>query len=275
MARREQRPTEFYGIPVTATKYGVLQDAIRSQHCPYLGTRCDKSRKGDRTQTIGSCSVDYQGGSLIVCPHRLLENDQVFLNAVPLLRPRCRYVVVPEIAMPGGSVDFFVVAMDGSSIVDYVGLETQALDTTGTGGVWDARNDLLAGKLAKTYGYGINWKMSAKTILMQMHHKGPSFSVLRRKLVLAVQTEFFKYIGKEFRSKHVRSAMPTDPVHFHLYDFVSIDGGRRIVLTDRKSTDVAGIEEMLKLGERPEITEAEVLERIEAKLPDAKALSIL
>ncbi|MGH9931853.1 MAG: hypothetical protein ACREA9_21860, partial [Pyrinomonadaceae bacterium] len=45
------------------------------------------------------------------------------------------------------------------------------------------------------YKYGINWKMSAKTILVQMHHKAAAFESIGKKLVLAVQTEFFRYIS--------------------------------------------------------------------------------
>lgn len=57
--------------------------------------------------------------------------------------------------MPGGNIDFFFVASDGVIIRDYVGIEIQTLDTTGSGGIWNAREDVMAGRLAESYEYGI------------------------------------------------------------------------------------------------------------------------
>jgi hypothetical protein len=94
--------------------------------------------------------------------------------------------VVPEVAMPGGSIDYFVVSSNDEEITDYAGIEIQGLDTTGSGGIWGAREDLLRGELAPPYQYGINWKMSAKTILVQMHHKAAAFEALGKKLILVL-----------------------------------------------------------------------------------------
>lgn len=44
------------------------------------------------------------------------------------------------------------------------------------------------------------------------------------------------------------------------------------MLRERKSTDVRGIEEMLKLGRATEITVEEVIERIRAKVSSARRL---
>lgn len=267
-----KRPAEFYGISVHENNLRELKARCRSEECPFLGRRCVKQRKSDPEQTIGSCSLGFQDKALIVCPCRFLERDQIFLDTLRLLRPRQRYFAVPEISMPGGNVDYFVVAREGSDIVDYVGVEIQSLDTTGSGGIWQAREDIVAGRLGTNYGYGINWKMSAKTILVQMHHKAMSFETLRKKLVLVVQAEFFTYMAREFRTGHLQAADDRDSVHFHIYDFVEMGGARRIVLHDRKSTDVHGIEDMLALSERPEITDADVIKAIQAKMKNARPL---
>ena len=72
-------------------------------------------------------------------------------------------------------------------------MELQTLDTTGT--VWPERQRLL-GELAvprednaeaSSKSFGMNWKMTAKTILVQMHHKSQTFEHLNKKLVLVVQ----------------------------------------------------------------------------------------
>jgi hypothetical protein len=66
-----------------------------------------------------------------------------------------------------------------------VGIELQTLDTTGT--VWPTRQRFLASKgfddipraeLENTKTYGMNWKMTAKTILVQLHHKIQTFDTV-------------------------------------------------------------------------------------------------
>lgn len=170
--------------------------------------------------------------------------------------------------MPGGSVDYFVVSMQDGEIVDFAGIEIQTLDTTGTGGIWQAREDLNEGNLGSSYSYGINWKMSAKTILMQLHHKGPSFEALGKRLVLVTQRAFFDYIRREFRATQVHAAAGYDTVHIHTYNCVLLNRELQVVLDARWSTSVRGVEEMLSLGRSPEISEEEIIRRIEARLSE-------
>ena len=82
-------------------------------------------------------------------------------------------------------MDYFVVSVRGDRIADFVGVELQTLDTTGT--VWPERQRLLAeltvrredNEEASSKPFGMNWKMTAKTILVQMHHKSQVLSELR------------------------------------------------------------------------------------------------
>ena len=261
-----KRPLEFYGQSVEEQRdWDII---LTQQHCPFLDRRCIKQRKSNPQQTIGACTVGYKESPLIVCPHRFLHRQQIFLDAVPLLHPGKQFFVVPEITMPGGSVDYFVVSMQDGEIVDFAGIEIQTLDTTGTGGIWQAREDLNEGNLGSSYSYGINWKMSAKTILMQLHHKGPSFEALGKRLVLVTQRAFFDYICREFRTTQVHAAARYDAVHIHTYDCVLLNRELQVILGTRWSTSVRGVEEMLSLGRSPEISEEEIIRRIEAKLSE-------
>jgi len=176
--------------------------------------------------------------------------------------------------MPGGSIDYFLVAMRGDEIVDYLGVEIQSLDTTGSGGIWSAREDLYGGHLEEQYQYGMNWKMSAKTILIQMHHKAESFEVLGKKLVLVLQQQFYDYVSQAFQTAHIVTARAEDAVHFHIYHCVELNRQFRLALSERRSTNVLGIERMLKLGKGAGISEEEVIQRIKAKLPSAVRLQV-
>ena len=265
------RPLEFYGQSLGQTVH--WQTILNKEYCPFLQKKCVKVRKSDPEQSIGACILGYGSGALIVCPHRLLQHDRVFLDMIPLIQRQQEYYIIPEVAMPGGTIDYFLVAMDGVTIADYIGLETQSLDTTASGAIWEARNDLLRGRYNQYYKYGINWKMSAKTILVQMHHKANVFEGLGRKLVLVIQREFFEYVTKVFRTRHLHEASENDSIHFHIYDCVVLNNQFNISLVQRRSTDVRGIEEMLNLREATTISESEVIEKIRAKLPMARRLS--
>ena len=272
MPKFSKRPLEFYGRFIDDAKQHEMTRHLRSQECPFLKRKCLKPRKSDPSRSIGSCTVGYQEGPLVICPYRFLQNNQIFLDAVRLLKPKLEYYIVPEITMPGGNIDYFLVGQKDGEILDFLGIEIQSLDTTGSGGIWKARQDLTRGQLQASYAYEINWKMSAKTILIQMHHKSGAFEALDKKLLLIVQKSFFDYMSREFRTKQLRDSDARDSIHFHVYDCVQLGGALSLVLRERKSTDVRGIEEMLKLGRATEITVEEVIKRIRAKMSSARRL---
>lgn len=148
-------------------------------------------------------------------------------------------------------------ARDGR-VRDFAGIELQALDTSGT--VWPERQRLLKELGIKRIGsaedsgrsYGMNWKMTAKTILMQTHHKIQTFEHVNKKLVLVTQDKLLAYMAKEFSFGHLNNP-PTvgDSMHFHAYRMAEQpDHSYRLTLQSRLSTDADGI--ALCLGLRAE-----------------------
>lgn len=269
-----KQPIEFYGEPVTMPPSPQLLDAITSELCPFRSTRCMKTRKSDKHVTIGACVVAYKGVPVVICPHRFLQHQQVFLDCIPLLTATGRYLAIPEMNVPGGHVDFFLVAYENETVLDYVGIEFQAVDTTQTGAVWQARTDALSGRMSPPYLYGMNWKMSAKTILMQMHHKAATFEDAGKKLVLALQGNFLEYIEREFAATHVRNADRTDSVHFHAYDCVDLNGRLSLVRTKSLSTSAAGVEKLLGQSQKPSATDTELTSQILAAIRAGRAFEI-
>jgi hypothetical protein len=263
-----RRPLELYGRYVDDEPSKAVQLAIDAEQCPFLGSRCVKYPKvrrqpGQLIPTLGSCVVTFpKVGPLIFCPKRFLENRQIFLDCTGLIRGPGRYYVVPEVAIPAGNVDYFLVRRDrDETILDYLGIEVQSLDTTGS--VWQAREDVLhRGLIAPVYQVGVNWKMSAKTILVQLAHKAPIFEALGKKLVLVAQTEFINYIRREFDAAQLRNADASDPVIFHTYDCVNLGGALSIVKRDAFSTSGAGVQRMVTRIEGPEYTDEMIKEKI-------------
>lgn len=255
---------ELFGRSVAQHEidWGAL---VRDQPCIYLGRKCYKVRKSDPGTAIGTCTVLYgrQAEPIVICPARLLERGQVFTDCFHLLtthEPGNELHLVPEMAIPGGSVDYFLVSVRAGKVRDFVGIEVQALDTTGS--VWPERQRLLhrlgssaADAPAMHQAFGINWKMTAKTTLLQIHHKIQTFEHLNKKLVLVVQDKLLAYMTRQFDFGHVRNVAGVgDSMHFHAYGMEQqADGTLKPVLQSRLSTDAEGVGRCLGLQAEPRV----------------------
>lgn len=269
---------ELFGQSVT--KLGVDWSAVASrQQCTYSGKPCYKIRKSDPSTAIGSCTVLYgrEPAPVIICPNRLLERRQIFTDCLHLLtlhEPGNELHIVSEVAIPGGSVDYFLVSAKSGKVKDFVGIELQTLDTTGT--VWPERQRLL-----KTLGvpraddgetstkpFGMNWKMTAKTILVQMHHKIHTFEHVNKKLVLVVQDRLLDYMGREFKFDHLHSpASIGDSMHLHAYRMdEQADQSYKLAMQSRLSTDADGIGLCLGLQAEARIELEQIMQTLQAKL---------
>lgn len=227
---------------------------IDNQYCSYTNKKCYKTRKSEPETAIGTCSVLYgqKCEPIIICPTRLIERKQIFTDCFHLLtnhEPGNELHILSEIGIPGGSVDFFLVSTKLNKVVDFVGIELQTLDTTGT--VWPERQRLLKelgvprnenNGESSNKPFGMNWKMTAKTILVQMHHKIQTFEHLNKKLVLVVQDKLLDYMNREFNFSHMRSpASIGDSMHLHAYAMnQQEDLSYKLTMHSRLSTDVAG-----------------------------------
>ena len=55
--------------------------------------------------------------------------------------------------------------------------------------------------------FGMNWKMTAKTILVQLHHKVVTFEAVNKHLVLVVQNHMLEYMESQFKFDHIASSL--------------------------------------------------------------------
>lgn len=188
--------------------------------------------------------------------------------------------IVPEIAVPGGSIDYCLASVRAGKVIDFVGIELQTLDTTGT--VWPERQRFLQRHgatvkdtdLTSKKGFGMNWKMTAKTILMQLHHKIHTFEHLSKHLVLVVQDCLIDYMQREFSFEHIQDARLGNPMHFHSYDLLAETPGYHIQLVERWSTDANGIAQCLGLQTSPRVELEAMLRQIEEKLLQSTLLFV-
>lgn len=272
---------ELFGIS-TEKREENWSETVREQLCPFLGKKCYKVRKSDPNTSIGTCTVLYgkPAEPIVVCPTRLTERRQIFTDCLHLLtthQPGNELHIVSEVSIPGGSVDYFLVSVRDGKVKDFVGIEIQTLDTTGT--VWPERQRFLReiGILraddaeSSDKPYGINWKMTAKTILVQMHHKIDTFEHVNKKLVLIVQDRLLEYMAKEFNFEHLKNpAVLGDSMHFHSYQITRQDDGSfKLIMQSRLSTDADGIATCLGLQAEARVELNQILEVLQAKISPA------
>jgi hypothetical protein len=151
---------ELYGKAIV-DQHIDWQKIVKQQHCPFLQRKCLKNRKSEPEQTIGTCTVTYgkKAQPIIICPHRLLERKQIFTDCLHLLtthEPGNELHIVSEISIPGGNVDYFLVSVHERKVKDFVGIELQTLDTTGT--AWPFRQRFLRDKGLKVTDESVETK---------------------------------------------------------------------------------------------------------------------
>ncbi len=257
---------------------------LPQQHCKYIGKRCAKRRKTSPDTSIGTCSVVHgvkNPKTVIICPFRFLERKQVFTDCIHLLthrEPGDELHIISEVAIPGGNVDYCLVAVRKSKVVDFVGIELQAVDTTGT--VWPARQRFLsllniAEETTENTGFGMNWKMSAKTILVQLHHKVATFEHVGRYFVLVVQDHFLTEMMKSFSFDHVGEAKLGNHMHFHAYSLTENPVEHKLELAMRKSTDSQGVQTLLGNASEARIELQAILDILQEKITKSPVSTLL
>lgn len=276
---------DLFGLDLVASDEVDWKHVIADQICPFTGKKCFKVRKSQPSISIGTCTVMHGRSStpIMICPNRLLERQQIFVDCLHLLQghsPGNELHVVSEVSVPGGSVDYFLVSALAGSVKDFVGIEIQTLDTTGT--IWPERQRLLQelgldvddADISSNKPYGMNWKMTAKTTLVQLHHKVRTFENLNKHLVLVVQDMLLSYMKQEFSFGHLSVARNADPMHFHSYNFSRKASGHRIMLAERYSTDTEGVSVCLGLQAEINVELSEIVTAIEAKISEATLFNI-
>ena len=158
-----------------------------------------------------------------------------------------------------------------------VGIELQTLDTTGT--VWPERQRLLADlKVPRSDNaetsdkpFGMNWKMTAKTILVQMHHKVQTFEHVHKKLVLVIQDKLLEYMTGEFKFDHLKNpAAIGDSMHLHAYSMnQAASGSYKLSMAKRLSTDADGIATCLGLQAEARVELEQIVLALQAKISPA------
>lgn len=281
----DNKITELFGISAKLKGEIDWKVIVKRQWCPFTNTKCFKVRKSNPEISIGTCTVCFgkECRNIIICPNRILERKQVFTDCIHLLtlhEPGNELHVLPEISVPGGSIDYFLVSVKNGKVKDFVAIEFQTLDSTGT--IWPERQRFLQEKGLKVLardiksdkGFGMNWKMTAKTILVQLHHKIKTFENFNKHLVLVVQNYFLDYMRTEFKFDHLKSPRLGDAMHIHSYALNNIADNFKLELYNRVSTDSEGIAACLGLQAEAKVELEVIIAELEKKISTNTILEI-
>lgn len=275
---------ELFGHPAVAGSSLDWAEIVAEQRCPYIDKKCWKIRKSQADIAIGTCTVRYGEQNIVICPSRLLERRQVFTDCLHLLtlhEPGNELHIVKEIKIPGGNVDYFLVSAKNRKVMDFAGIEFQTIDTTQT--VWFDRQRFLATagvrvgrkEVDNPKSFGMNWKMTAKTTLVQIHHKIQTFEHFNKHLALIIQDQLLDYMRGEFTFGHLGNpARLGDPMHIHTYGLDPRGSGFRLHLRERLSTDAAGVAKCLGLQASAKVDLVMLVKQLESKISDRTLLSL-
>ena len=110
--------------------------------------------------------------------------------------------------------------------------------------------------------------MTAKTILVQMHHKIQTFEHVHKKLVLIIQDRLLAYMTQEFNFAHLRNpALIGDSMHLHAYRMEKQpDKSFKLAMQSRLSTDVEGIGTCLGLQAEARVELEQIVQALQGKL---------
>ncbi len=169
--------------------------------CPFAGSACIKRGKSDE-QPYPVCSV-YQRATntpIVVCPKRFNEVD-IIADVARHVWPNkdvARLKLAREIKMDDfGNVDFVLSEiMEDGGVNDFVCIELQAIDITGT--VRDAYDAIISGheEIPKK-SFGLNWKNVYKRYVYQLISKGFYSHHWGTKIVSVLQQDVYDYIKSD------------------------------------------------------------------------------
>jgi hypothetical protein len=270
------RVNELFGQYTNGSSFPDLHQALERQDCPWSDLGCYKNRKSDPSTMIGVCSVSLDDGQpVLICPNRLLEGGRIFIDCLDLLAGSMAgsdLYLVPEVKLPVGRIDYMLVAARNGHAFDFVAIELQTLDTTGS--IWRDREEMLfkegyqVDDIAGTRA-SLNWRMTAKTILTQCVQKSEIFDAMGKNLVLVCQQRLVEYMQQNFDFSAIHSiASERDVFHIHGYDYRPLKDKMRLSLAMTSSFDIDGVKGIL--GKNKSINQGieQVLQTLDARLCD-------
>ncbi len=216
-----KHPAEIFGYPLRAVS-GLPKKGRKRYWCPFADDKCNKQSRLI-SYPMGVCSVRYGDNIIALCPRRFLQDNTVFSDiAEHYFKTRNDLVVFMEIGLSQtGTFDYVMVKHRpfSSNIEDFVVIEFQTGQTTGTGQLVQALRDCLKGNDIgdKSYRFGLNFADIWKRSFTQILNKGIVLENWGHKIYWVVQEPVYQ----DFVNRYNLNGMSYNDEHktvFTIYD---------------------------------------------------------
>lgn len=237
-------PNEVFTYPVEC-KTEKAKSTVSQYYCKFLEDKCNKQSRLIN-YPMGVCSVNYNANKIIICPHRFLEDNLVFVNICKEVFGSTDNVLrFSEVKLTNvGSFDFVLVKHKpiSNKSDDFCIVEFQSDSTTATGKLVEALKDFMKGDevLKKKYNFGMNTYNTIKLSYIQMLIKGQVVEKWGKNIFWVVQ----KYVYENMVNRFKLSTMDYSEekkTKYHIYDLIENKDIYSLKLIDKKSSSVANL----------------------------------
>lgn len=231
-------PSEIFGFPY----YAIHSEAETSRTkywCPFVDKPCYKQSRL-LEYPFGVCSAHIAGEEIAICPRRFLDNYQLFTDiAFDHFQTTNNILLFSEIGLKGiGSFDFVMLKHKPMSaeIEDFVVIEFQTGQTTGTGALVQSFTDFLKGESIayRSYNFGLNVYDIWKRTYTQVLNKGIILEKWGHKIYWVVQDLIYHDLEKRYNLKYL-DFNPEHATIFYTYDLIPRPTKFELVKSRKKS----------------------------------------
>ncbi len=269
-------PAEVFGRPVNDSSRTAQVD--RERHwCPFANEKCDKkSRLID--YPMGVCSVKYGNDVLALCAKRFLQDALIFRDiADDYFGSRDNLLLFREVGLRDvGNFDYVLVKHRplSSEIEDFLAIELQAAQTTGTGNLVQALEDFMQGKtvMDTNYAFGLNMADIWKRAFTQVLNKGIVMERWGHKIYWVVQEPVYQDLLKRYHLRRMKYA-EKDSTVFCVWDLKWESTGCDLFRTRVQSTNTGYLFRAMRRGSHIPSKDA-FLEKLTQKIESRKALRL-
>lgn len=234
-------PSEIFGHPYYSTTDQANKD--RANHrCPFVDKTCYKQSRLIK-YPFGVCSAHTGDAEIALCPRRFLDRHSVFADiAQHHFKTTNDILVFSEVRLPNiGSFDFVMLKHKplSSEIEDFVAIEFQTGQTTGTGKLVQGLIDFMAGKsiVYQSYNFGINSYDIWKRTFTQVLNKGIVMETWKHKIYWVVQEPIYQNFETRYNLTDIGYSDEHATV-FALYDLVPSKTRFDLVTTRKVSASI-------------------------------------
>ncbi len=206
-------PEEIIGEVLGEKAIKGIDPAVMGFLCPFIDSRCPKRSTKLGRQSYPVCTIwkknkdglDAATDLICVCPKRFYAVDflkdvidHCWVGELPK-NPK----IVPEVKMKNfGNVDFVIADVGEGGIGNFLSVELQAIDITGS--VMPAYEALRASDdMDRRPTYGFNWDNVYKRYITQLIRKSYFHHHWKTKIVAVIQEQVYQYIRQ--RADFMRS----------------------------------------------------------------------